>query len=197
MNKSNITIFESYLRISKNFKKKIIGILANPNLKKEYSHKINGRWENQYLDIDLMPEIKVILDFACQSGKKMIHESLVIPYKQLGFKTNEFWFNISEPGDSTGWHDHKEYAKLSGVFYIAIPKDSGDILFRKKNGNVYEEWSIQSEEDKIILFNSDLEHCVEKNDGDGKRISLAFNLYTLPIKLSESLESYSSNKFYS
>ena len=72
MNKSSIIIFENYLRISKNFKKKIIEILANPKLKKEYSHKINGRWENQYLDIDLMPEIKVILDFACQSGKKIL-----------------------------------------------------------------------------------------------------------------------------
>ena len=34
--------------------------------------------------------------------------------------------------DNTSWHDHKKNAKISGVFYISVPKNSGNIMFRKK-----------------------------------------------------------------
>ena len=191
-------IFESYPpKTPKNLKFNIIDALKKSDIKKQYSHKINGRWENQYLNIDSVPELKSIFAFACEAGKNIINKSLVIPYKQLGFQTNEFWFNIAFPGEATGWHDHKEIAKISGVYYINVPKDSGYIRFRKKEGNDYKEWSIKSEQGKMILFNSGLEHCVEKNDSDATRISLAFNLYTLPIQYTETVESYSSNKFYS
>ena len=107
-------------------------ILSKSILKKEFSHKINGRWENQYIDLDLIPEIKPVFLMACKFGKSIIDKSLVIPHKQLGFPYNEFWFNISNPGDNTGWHDHKKNAKISGVFYISVPKNSGNIMFRKK-----------------------------------------------------------------
>ena len=198
MNDSNKIVFESYPRITKKFRKKIIDVLTKSNCEKEYSHRIKGRWENQYLDIDLVPDIKTIFSYACQMGKDIINKSLVIPYKQLGFPTNEFWFNIAYPGDETGWHDHKENAILSGVYYIKIPRLSGDIKFRRNiNNNSWKEWKIKSKAGKMILFHSGLEHCVEKNNSSNKRISLAFNLYTLPIKLYESPESYSSNKFYS
>lgn len=197
MKKSRRVIFESYPKIPNTFNPKIIDVLIKSNIKKQYSHRINGRWENQYVSIDSVPEIKTIFAFACKVGKSLVKKSLVIPYQQLGFQTNEFWFNISEPGDVTGWHDHKENAKLSGVYYICVPKDSGHIRFREKNGNIYREWSIKSEQGKMIIFNSDLEHSVEKNGSNEKRISLAFNLYTLPLRSKTISESYSSNKFYS
>ena len=56
---------------------------------------------------------------------------------------------------------------------------------------------MKSEQGKMIIFNSDLEHSVEKNGSNEKRISLAFNLYTLPLRSTTNSESYSSNKFYS
>ena len=37
----------------------------------------------------------------------------------------------------------------------------------------------------MILFPSKLEHCVEINKSCDTRISLSFNLYTLPIKVNE------------
>ena len=197
MKKSPRTVFESYPKIPNTFNLKIIDVLTKSDIKKQHSHMINGRWENQYISIDLVPEIKTIFAFACKVGKSIIKKSLVIPYEQLGFQTNEFWFNIAEPGDATSWHDHKENAKLSGVYYIYVPKDSGHIRFRKKNGNFYKEWIIKSEKGKMILFNSELEHSVEKNYSNEKRISLAFNLFTLPLQSKEIIESYSSNKFYS
>ena len=197
MRRNHRAVFESYPKIPNTFNPKIIDVLTKSNIKKQYSHRINGRWENQYISIDLVPEIKTIFAFACKVGKSIVKKSLVIPYQQLGFQTNEFWFNISDPGDVTGWHDHKENAKLSGVYYICVPKKSGHIRFRKKYSNIYREWSIKSEQGKMIIFNSELEHSVEKNDSNEKRISLAFNLYTLPLRSTTISESYSSNKFYS
>ena len=197
MKKNCKSIFESYPKIPNTFNLKINDVLTKSNIKKQYSHRINGRWENQYISIDLVPEIKIIFAFACKMGKSLVKKSLVVPYQQLGFQTNEFWFNISDPGDVTGWHDHKENAKLSGVYYICVPKYSGHLRFREKNGNIYREWSMKSEQGKMIIFNSDLEHSVEKNGSNEKRISLAFNLYTLPLRSTTNSESYSSNKFYS
>ena len=172
-------------------------ILSKSTLKKEYSHKINGRWENQYIDLDLIPEIKPVFLMACKFGKSIVNKSLVIPHKQLGFPYNEFWFNISNPGDSTGWHDHKENAKISGVFYISVPKKSGNIIFRKNDKNRDEKWFVKPKDGMMILFPSKLEHCVEINKSCDIRISLSFNLYTLPIQVNETRNVYSSKKFFS
>ena len=171
--------------------------LLNVTLEKKYSHKINGRWENQYIDLDLIPEIKPIFSMACKIGKSIINNPLVIPHKQLGFSYNEFWFNISNLGDNTGWHDHKENAKVSGVFYINVPKKSGNIIFRKKVKDKCEKWFVIPKDGMMILFPSKLEHCVEINKSSEPRISLAFNLYTLPIQINETNNAYSSKKFFS
>ena len=189
-------IFLFYSLINKKIRLQIKDILVDSSFEKEYSHKINGRWENQYIDLDLIPEIKPIFSMACKIGKSIINNPLVIPHKQLGFSYNEFWFNISNLGDNTGWHDHKENAKISGVYYINIPRKSGNIIFRKKNGKNFKEWYIKPKDGMMILFSSKLEHCVEINKSSEPRISLAFNLYTLPIQINETNNAYSSKKFF-
>ena len=190
-------IFLFYSVMNKNKRLDLKDILSKSILKKEYSHKINGRWENQYIDLDLIPEIKPVFLMACKEGKSIINKPLVIPHKQLGFSHNEFWFNISNPGDNTGWHDHKENAKISGVFYISVPKKSGNIIFRKNDKNKDEKWFVKPKDGMMILFPSKLEHCVEINKSCDTRISLSFNLYTLPIQVNEAGNAYSSKKFFS
>ena len=150
-----------------------------------------------YIDLDLISEIKPVFLMACKFGKSIVNKSLVIPHKQLGFPYNEFWFNISNPGDSTGWHDHKENAKISGVFYISVPKKSGNIIFRKNDKNMDEKWFVKPKDGMMILFPSKLEHCFGINKSYSTRISLSFNLHTLPIKVNEVGNAYSSKKFFS
>ena len=178
-------------------RKQIIDTLFKLKNQKRYSHKINGKWENHYIDMVHIPKVKKIFNFACREGQNITNQSLVIPHKELGFNKNEFWFNIATTGESTGWHDHKENAVLSGVYYLQLPKNSGDIKFRKKIDNCWDEWSVLSQTGKMILFNSSLEHSVEVNKSNNIRVSLAFNLYTLPIKLDNNVDSYSFKKFYS
>jgi len=107
--------------------------LKENSAKLQYSHKIKGRWENQYIDIELVPDIKNIFQKACQFSKKILKKSVIVPNKSLGLNKDEFWFNSSKPGESTGWHDHKENASLSAVFYLNVPQKSGDIQFRLKD----------------------------------------------------------------
>ena len=190
-------IFLFYSLMNKDKRLYLKNILSKSTLIKEFSNKINGRWENQYIDLDLIPEIKPVLLKACKFGKSIIEKSLVIPHKQLGFPYNEFWFNISNSGDNTGWHDHKENAKISGVYYISDPKKSGNIIFRKKNKNKYQKWFVKPQDGMMLLFPSKLEHCVEINKSCDIRISLSFNLYTLPIQVNETRNVYSSKKFFS
>tara|TARA_B100000989_G_scaffold120458_2_gene88822 strand:- start:956 stop:1594 length:639 start_codon:yes stop_codon:yes gene_type:complete len=190
-------IFLFYPPMNKDERLYIKNILSKSTLEKQFSHKINGRWENQYIDLDLIPEIKPVLLMACKFGNSIVNKSLVIPNKQFGFHYNEFWFNISNTGDSTGWHDHKENAKISGVYYISVPEKSGNIIFRKNDGNKYKKWFVKPEDGMMILFPSRLEHCVEINKSYDTRISLSFNLYTLPIEGDKITNLYSSKKFYS
>ena len=160
------------------------------------SHKINGRWENQYLSIDLVPQIKKILHFACKEGEKIIGKPLVVPYKEMGLPMDEFWFNITRPGESTGWHDHKNRSVLSGVYYLKVPDNAGDILFRKRDKDKIVEWNIRSETGKLILFHSNIEHSVTINKSNHDRISIAFNLFSLPLQIDSDSNGYSSNNFY-
>lgn len=175
----------------------ILGSLKKNQGKITFSHKINGRWENQYLDIQFVPQARDIFKMASELSKELTSESVLVPHKELGYPLNEFWFNVTVPGESTGWHDHKKNAVISGVYYLHIPENSGDLVLRKKENGKWLEWIIKSETGKMILFPSHLEHSVQCNRSKEKRISLSFNLYTLPLKLLTESMQYSTRKFFS
>ena len=196
MEQKNFIIREYFPDIDDLSHDNIINAIHSNKNKITYSHKINGRWENQYLSIEFFPQIKKIFYFACKVGREIIDKPLVIPHKEMGLPIDEFWFNISKPGESTGWHDHKNRSLLSGVYYLKVPDNAGNINFREKNGDQFHEWQIRSQTGKMILFHSNIEHSVSKNRSKDNRISIAFNLYALPINIDSFSDSYSSNKFY-
>jgi len=200
-------IFEVFFFMSKIFNiikiynlnintEEILNGLQNHSDFLQYSHRINGRWENQYLDIKYVPEIKIVFQKACQLGKELIKKSLIVPNKSLGLDRDEFWFNSSKPGESTGWHDHKKGSILSAVFYLDVPRKSGDIRFRVKEHGEWIYHRIKSKNNNLILFDSNIEHSVSENKSKNIRISLAFNLFTLPLDIDHQVEDYSAKKFF-
>ena len=197
MDKSKFNCVEYFPKILDLYHDKIINSIYQNRESTTYSHKINGRWENQYLSIQYFPELRKLFRTACREGKVVLEKSLVVPYKELGLPMDEFWFNIAGPGESTGWHDHKERSELSGVYYLHVPDNSGDIHFRKKIDAETFEWEIKSQTGKLILFDSNIEHSVPENKSKENRISIAFNLFSLPLKIGLVNSVYSSNKFYS
>ena len=197
MVKSKFNCIEYFPKILESSHEKMINSLYQNREDATFSHKINGRWENQYLSIQYFPQLRKLFRNACREGKAILEKSLVIPYKELGLPMDEFWFNIAAPGESTGWHDHKERSELSGVYYLHVPDNSGDIYFRKKDENETFEWELKSQTGKLILFDSNIEHSVPENKSKENRISIAFNLFSLPLKIGSGNSVYSSNKFYS
>ena len=158
-----------------------------------FSHKIQGRWENTYVPIDSIPAAREILNLATKAASKVFGRSLVCIQGVERLIKDSFWFNLMEEGHSTGWHNHKARAHASGVCYLQIPEDSGKFRYRDSEGTVHCHTPIQG---TILLFPSTLNHSVETSESDQLRISMAFNLYTLPLRLDPEDDPFGGNLFF-
>jgi len=145
----------------------------------KHSHKIRGRWENTYAPINKVPTARCILSLAAKKASKHFHKQLICGH---GILKNSFWFNHMHHGDETGWHDHKAKAHASGVCYLQVGEDSGKFLYRLPQGEIR---NIVPETGMMLLFNSSLSHSVEPSKSRKERISLAFNLFTLPLEMED------------
>ena len=143
-----------------------------------YSHFINRRWENIYLNPAKIPSVRPLLSYVISKASQLYEQSFIVPHELLGFNKNEFWFNSAKKGESTRLHNHNTSAIISGVFYLQVPMKSGNLFF--KNGNSYE-LEITPETGKLVLFPSQLDHYVPDNKNKEKRISISFNFYKFPL----------------
>ena len=142
-----------------------------------------GGFQSKKLDPNLISElVKDILYYGN------------IFFKHFNYK-NELvllnsWFNINRYKDSNGDHVHP-FSKVSGVFYIKVPANSGDLIFmnphpidcylnddcltefNKLNSSVF---GLPGEENVLYLFPSWFRHRVNMNLSKEERISISFNL---------------------
>lgn len=145
------------------------------------SHKINGRWENLYLDIDNVPSARIPIRFARDYANEILGVSSVILFNKLPGSTeihSPFWFNLAESGESTGLHDHAVHSILSGVVYLSCEEKSGNLYFHK-DGEV--DLDIMPSVGKLVLFQPWMRHGVRANRSDFNRLSMAFNLFPFPL----------------
>ena len=100
------------------------------------------------------------------------------------------WANINPPGGYNAPHIHPN-SLFSGVYYIKVPKESGNLVcndprpgvqlnmpVRKKGTPPKELWRechLEPVEGRIIMFPFYLWHCVEPNLSNDIRISVSFN----------------------
>ena len=103
------------------------------------------------------------------------------------------WININSKGGSNALHNHPSSA-LAGVFWVKIPKDSGNLVFKNphsfvenstltrysdqltSSSNKYESYYLEPQEGQFVLFPSHIHHKVRENLSDKDRISISFNL---------------------
>jgi len=113
--------------------------------------------------------------------------------KNSSMKMTSMWFNINNPGDYNHSHNHPG-CDLSGVLWLKVPKDSGNIVFESPNSftqsrllgaysqkfkdelTLHDWFYMQPQVGLLILFPSHLNHSVTKNNSDEDRISVAFNV---------------------
>lgn len=101
-------------------------------------------------------------------------------------KRKHSFFNIYHQHDYQEYHNHAD-VDISAIYYLSGNKQSAktwftDFNFDKQKYNLREynednssSWFIPFEEGKLIIFRSDILHCVEKHNLKTDRISLAFN----------------------
>jgi len=110
---------------------------------------------------------------------------------QLNIKSLEFgnmWININGPNDYNKQHIHTN-SFFSGVYYVTVPKNSGDLAFfppsllrnyvhviPDDSKKITKAVGIKPKKNLLCLFPSWTEHEVLRNDSDSERISISFNL---------------------
>jgi len=128
-----------------------------------------GGWQsNQNLDTisKFFPLCKIILDamYLISPNPARIITSM--------------WANISLFTNYNAPHHHASdeypYTRYSGVIYLKVPPNSGDIVFNTALNNSLGH-PISPKERDILFFPSALAHYVEPNLSQEGRISIAFN----------------------
>ena len=128
-------------------------------------HFLGGRYENLYVAIESIPEIRVILDLATALASHILNR----PKQELRMG---WWLNIMRPGDITFAHTHDaDDELLSGVYYIDAPPDSGSLVLI--DGAQREE--VRPRAGMYIFFSPETLHEVTRNESGQVRISVGFN----------------------
>ena len=125
---------------------------------------------------------------------KALHEAQFKIYKEEHLDSEPFlgnmWANVNPPGGMNRAHQHPN-SLWSGVYYIKVPKNSGNLKIddprsvacmsrpRQKKGEVpsrlHRETHYEPIAGRCIMFPSWLTHCVDPNESDDIRISVSFN----------------------
>ena len=135
-----------------------------------------------------------IIDCKSETLKNIIMSSVSkLPMSGNLSCTIEGWKNINEPGNFNLPHSHPR-SHLSGVLWIKIPKNSGNIVFEspeifnryqeldsysdesRLNSNNYMTYYFTPKEGNILIFSSNLQHEVNENKSNEDRISYSFNV---------------------
>ena len=121
-----------------------------------------------------------------------INKEVDIFVKEIGFSgvdgsKTEGWFNLYNKNDYQEWHNHNFYL-VSAIYYLKAGKDSARTYFKNplpenpnkpafdsSNPYTWQSYFIEPKDNKLVLFKSDLNHCVESHENDSTRITLAYN----------------------
>jgi hypothetical protein len=157
----------------KNIDNKKLSKICKDNYNNRLSKNVaEGR--NEDLKIPYTKEIEIISNYLITAYKEKFNKNL---------KMVEYWSQVHFFNESTMMHNHLDptnrddlSADVAGVYYVDIPKDSGDLtleyyIHRFK----VEHWTFPPETNKFIMFPAGIDHRVSKNLNKKPRIALAFN----------------------
>lgn len=137
------------------------------------THYFGGRYENIYIEDQSLPALTDLKNEIVTHAGAL----LGIPVEQLSMGC---WFNAMAPGHVTQVHSHDDYDELlSGVYYIALPENSGQLILHTEQGPV----PVPARVGDGVFFMPDLAHEVSRNDSRQLRLAVGFNIG--PMKTSE------------
>ena len=111
-------------------------------------------------------------------GNKIVNDFISNDTYHVG--VDSLWANVNNKG--VGNYPHIHSGDLSGVFYLKVPDNSGNIVFINP-AQRSERQTIRVSNREIhvkplvcLLFPSWLEHYVKPNESEENRISISFNI---------------------
>ena len=147
--------------------------------------KTNVKGWHSPTNMHTIPVFKPLVDELYKMQSEIYKEEFLERKPILG----NMWANINYKGALNRPHVHAN-SFFSGAYYIKVPNNSGFLKIndprqgthfikpaRKDEIPIYlaPEVHIEPKENRIIMFPSWLEHCVEMNESDDIRISVSFN----------------------
>ena len=124
------------------------------------------RFENTYIDEKNIPEISDIKKAVIQRASYLLGTD--VAKLKCGF-----WFNAMNSGQKTSLHHHDENDELlSCVYYIRIPKNSGDLILHENQTIT----TVHPKEGLLVMFSPNIPHEVTPNNSDDMRLAVAFNI---------------------
>ena len=192
-----LTIFPTILHDFKSTdysKKELVNFCYSE--KKKYPAGMEGRsnYGNSWHSSDHYMEEDNLISSIIFSSINSYFDNRKILKEGSQYCISNAWININSKGGSNGLHYHPG-SSLSGVFWINVPKDSGNIVFRNPNTfierstiraytdhlvaslNKDEIFYIEPQEGYMVLFPSHIQHMVKENMSNKDRISVSFNIH--------------------
>jgi|TARA_R110001606_G_scaffold366176_1_gene521212 uncharacterized protein (TIGR02466 family) len=133
-------------------------------------------------EIVSVKEFKVLNDWIFKEVAEYI--------KELGYTgdiiANSSWFNIYHKHDYQEYHNH-DGSDFSAVYFLESEEDSANVIFRsneppgikkvfiKDNPYTWQRFFVPPTPGRLIVFKSNIQHCVEQHKKENRRISLAYN----------------------
>lgn len=149
----------------------------------------DGGWQSKS-DFYSDKTFESFLNYIIQNLKEGIEKIL---QSNSSVKLNNMWINVNNKNDHNFLHTHGG-VDFSGVFWIKIPKNSGDFIFNSPHEfqeyrmhksilpsiaskfNLYSQYYLTPTEGMMVIFPSHIYHRVSKNLSHYNRISISFNL---------------------
>lgn len=130
------------------------------------SHFFNGRYENLYLERGLIPAIGQVMEQADTFAQNILQLN-------HGLRSG-FWINDMGPGHVTTEHDHDEDDELlSGVYYVQVPENSGDLVILDKR--IRTRTLVTPQAGMFVFFAPSVLHSVSANLSEERRLSIGMN----------------------
>lgn len=156
------------------------------------THDVNSDWRcDTYNTLNSSYDFKadsVFADFiqVCTSHVGNFSRSFGINNPDVS--VTDAWINIAKPGNYQEYHLHPN-SHFSLAYYLQSSENCGNIIFRspeantdmyplavdENNGLNYKTCSYVPQNNRLIIFRSNLLHMVEKNMSDADRISISMN----------------------
>ena len=141
-----------------------------------HAHFYGGRFENIYIKAEHIPGLNELMHEALDLAKGILRTDSELHIS--------FWFNEMQHGHSTTKHTHDENDELlSGVYYVNVPENSGDLVLSNiENSNensdlINDEERIIPKAGEFIFFKPSISHRVAMNHSNEMRLSIWMNIW--------------------